>query len=251
MFFVPLNIWLILSLIAFYHMFKNNFKKMKIFFTLSFFWIFLISSTNLGNTLLIPLEYRYPTLKTAPKHTKYILVLGNGHKSDKNKPINSQVSKTALVRLSEGIRLFNQIKRHNRDVKLIVSGYAGYDGKEKVSHAVMQKRVAISLGINPKNIILQTKPKDTKEEAINVAKIIGNSKFILVTSASHMPRSIDIFQSVGLKPIPAPTDFLSSQKSNIITLPSYTKIKNTTIVSHEYLGLVWNKLVLIWKNILK
>jgi uncharacterized SAM-binding protein YcdF (DUF218 family) len=176
-------------------------------------------------------------------------VLGSGHKSDKNKPINSQVSKTALVRLSEGIRLFHQIKRHNRHAKLIVSGYAGFDGKEKISHAVMQKRVAISLGINPRNIILQTKPKDTKEEAINVAKIIGNSKFILVTSASHLPRAMELFADTGLHPTPAPTDFLSSQKEILIDFPTVKKIENTTVALHEYLGLAWNELVMIWKKI--
>jgi uncharacterized SAM-binding protein YcdF (DUF218 family) len=249
LFFKPLTIWLILTLIAFYYIYKNDFKKTKLFFILSTIWILLISSTNLANTMLLPLEYKYSYLKTAPKDTKYILVLGSGHRSDINKPINSQVSRTALVRLSEGIRLLNQLKRKNKNIKLILSGYAGYDGKEKISHAVMQRRLAISLGVDKRDIIIQTKPRDTKEEAINVAKIIGKSKLILVTSASHIPRAMEIFRSVGLKPTPAPTNYLYQNNMDYITMPRGKTIENMTIVSHEYLGIAWNWLVMSFKKL--
>ena len=37
--------------------------------------------------------------------------------------------------------------------------------------------------------------------------MIGREKFILVTSAAHMPRSMALFRKRGLQPIPAPADF--------------------------------------------
>jgi hypothetical protein len=57
------------------------------------------------------------------------------------------------------------------------------------------------------DIILRSLSKDTKDQAIHIRKILDNNSFILVTSASHMPRSIVLFRKQGLQPIPAPTDF--------------------------------------------
>ena len=56
------------------------------------------------------------------------------------------------------------------NVKLIVSGYGGFD---KNSHAFMQERLAISLGVNPSDIIRLDSPKDTKEEAVETKKNIS------------------------------------------------------------------------------
>ena len=41
------------------------------------------------------------------------------------------------------------------------------------------------------------------------AKKIGQTPFILVTSAGHMPRSMAVFEAQGMQPIPAPTEFIT------------------------------------------
>ncbi len=47
-------------------------------------------------------------------------------------------------------------------------------------------------------------PKDTEEEAAAVKQAIGDAPFLLVTSASHLPRAMIFFQQEGLNPLPAP-----------------------------------------------
>jgi uncharacterized SAM-binding protein YcdF (DUF218 family) len=243
-FFQPLSILLMGVGIALFFYLRKDYKKTKIFLTLSLFWFTLISTNIFSNALLLPLEYQYPKLDSVKKDIKYILVLGSSHRSDHNIPINSQISKTGLVRLSEGIRLYKK----SSHVKLIFSGYNGLRG-DKNSHALIQKKTALSLGIDPSDMILQTKPKDTKEEAINVKKIIGHSKFILVTSASHMPRAMEIFHSIGLKPIAAPTNFISSKELPSVSFFSAGSIVHTQIAFHEYLGIIWHRIILAY-NIL-
>ena len=44
-------------------------------------------------------------------------------------------------------------------------------------------------------------------------EILATQPFVLVTSAAHMPRAVDLCEAIGLRPLPAPTDFLARQKS--------------------------------------
>lgn len=110
----------------------------------------------------------YKDLLKTPK-VEYILVLGSEHRSDDDLSITSQVKGIAINRLVEGIRHYKNLE----NVKLIVSGYGGFD---KNSHAFMQERLAISLGVNPSDIIRLDSPKDTKEEAVET-KILADKPY--------------------------------------------------------------------------
>jgi len=66
---------------------------------------------------------------------------------------------------------------------------------------------AVSLGVNWQDIYLDHLSKDSKDQAKEVKKIVGNHRFLLVTSAAHMPRVMALFAKQGLTPIPAPTNY--------------------------------------------
>lgn len=78
-----------------------------------------------------------------------------------------------------------------------------------VSTAEVGARVAQSLGVPRSDIITLDKPKDTEEEAAAVKQAIGDAPFLLVTSASHLPRAMIFFQHAGLNPLPAPANQLA------------------------------------------
>ncbi|MBX4373171.1 YdcF family protein, partial [Mycobacterium tuberculosis] len=58
-------------------------------------------------------------------------------------------------------------------------------------------------------IIVLDRPKDTEEEALAVKRAIGDAPFLLVTSASHLPRAMIFFRHAGLDPLPAPANQLA------------------------------------------
>ena len=87
--------------------------------------------------------------------------------------------------------------------------------------------------------------KYPRVSAANNKKIVGDNKFILVTTASHMPRSMALFKKLGMQPIPAPTDHAMKRRQGIhpgVFFPNSGKIRNAELVFHEYLGLAWAKL---------
>ena len=233
-FLLPIPIGLFLLFMAFIYLMFNSYKKAKIFLFLGLSWFLIFSFQPFSNALLAPLENAHKALIETPK-VNYIVVLGSGHKSDENLSITSQVKMVGINRLVEGIRHYKNLE----NAKLIVSGYGSNDEN---SHALMQEKLAISLGVNPNDIIRLDTTKDTKEEAIETKKIVGNNEFILVTSASHMKRSFLLFKKEGLNVIASPTNHLAYEDDSYSSYFSGKNIRNSETAIHEYLGLLYSYL---------
>lgn len=230
---MPLSIGLILFFVGLIYLLLSNGKKGKAFLGLSFLWIFLITYSPFSNSLAKPLETQYKAYINIDSSIRYVLVLGNGHSTNEKISATSQLSSTALFRLTEGIRIFNKLNYGT----LITSGYGGSDS---TPHAIKAKQAAIELGIKSENIIPMPNPRDTKEEALAIKELIGQQKFILVTSATHMPRAMQIFNSVGLTPIAAPTDFLVKKDAKYMSIPKGFNLVKSEKSIHEYLGSSWH-----------
>jgi uncharacterized SAM-binding protein YcdF (DUF218 family) len=187
-------------------------------------------------TLLHPLEYRYHALNLSDvpgaSAVSFIAVLGGEGDDDPDVPVTSHVYPDLMVRLVEGVRLHRQIPRS----KLILSG-------DRASAAGMTK-VAEALGVSADDIGQLSQPRDTEGEARQIATVVGSQPFILVTSASHMPRAMQLFKRRGLAPIPAPTDYLTPHRPREFDdlVPDAYKLFKSQIAIYEYLGLAWETL---------
>lgn len=238
MFIMPFPIGMILLLIGLMFLFRAKLFKAKVLLSMGILWLFLISYPPLVNALLYAYENSYPPLNTAPKDVTYIYVLGNGHHTDKNHPITSQVNEVSSVRLNEAIRLYRQF---NPKPTIILSGYSGLH--DPTSGAVMQKKLATALGIEAKHIHLEPTVKDTQEEARAAKAYLANAPFILVTSAAHMRRALGFFKHEGLTPILAPTNHLAHIKNpHYLSFFNEHALHKTDILWHELIGLLWQKI---------
>jgi uncharacterized SAM-binding protein YcdF (DUF218 family) len=72
--------------------------------------------------------------------------------------------------------------------------------------------------------------------------LIGDEPFILVTSATHMPRAMMLFESLGLNPIPAPTNFYKTESNSFFIAPEVESFNISRIAIHEYIGILWSKI---------
>jgi len=215
-------------------------KTGKIVVLIGIIFLGMLSYGAVSDVLLRPLEYQYPPLLNLKsiQNVKWIVVLGGGHVSDPKLPITSKISEASLVRLIEGIRIYRGIS----ESKLILSGGAPF---ERISDAKIMAEVAIAIGAKSQDLILEELSKDTEEEAQLIQQAVGRDRFVLVTSASHMPRSIALFKRLGMHPIPAPTDHLVKECQEIspgMFYPSAAGIYKAERAFYEYLGLAWAKL---------
>ena len=240
----PITLCLTLLVVGlFFIWFTRRQRSGKIILTIGVIALTVFSLSFLSNSLLGVLENKYPPLTDLQKlqGVKWIVVLGGGIVSDSRLSANDQISGASLSRLVEGIRIHKNLKGS----KLILSGGAVFD---PVPEAKVLAEVAISLGVREENLLLESVSKDTEEQAQNIQKIAKRQeidKFVLVTSASHMPRAVALFNSFGMHPVPAPIDFQVKNQSGLnprIFFPSSYSLIKMENVFHEYLGIAWARL---------
>ncbi|WP_419764127.1 MAG: YdcF family protein [Arcobacter sp.] len=215
----PFTFGFLILLLAFIFLFFNSYKKAKVFLFIGLMYFFLVSSSIFSNLLMSPLENKYKNQEDIDiSKIEYILLLGGDFKA----------------RFDEVVKLSKEIQ----DAKIITSGY---EGSRIIPEAIEARDRLISYGITNNRIIIQEKPKDTIEEAISIKKLLKDKPFILVTSASHMPRAMEIFKQQGLNPIAMPTAFTIKENRPNSYL-SIGNIKKVHMAVHEYLGLIWFKI---------
>ena len=225
-------ILLILALAAYKVKYRRTCRALAV---IAFTELFLFSVTPLPIWMLERLERQYPVYNAAANDSELpVLVLGGGHTNDKSLEPIQRLSAPALARLCEGIRQH----RLSHGGKLVLSGYSA-SGNTSVAETMAV--TAVSLGISQQDTLMMTKPGTTWEEAQEYKKRFGTTgKFILVTSASHMPRAMETFKNAGLDPIPAPAFHQIKPvagKSVYRWNPSGNKLIYTEMALHEYVGM--------------
>ena len=235
----PLLVFLVLILLAGGFYFLNRRKTAQYILIFSITLFSLVSTSFFPDYFINKLESHYSGLDLnknafSDSITVNILVLGAGYTLDPRIPANSQLSKEALGRLIEGIRLHQQIANS----QLIFSGWSKYGLK---SQAEVYAEAAILLGVSSEKIKELTSPSNTKEEAIAYLNNFNSkSPLILVTSANHMSRSIMHFEEAGLNPIPSATNFILKRDASDRWIgqifPNTVNLSKTNKVLHEYIG---------------
>lgn len=227
----------------------------KILISFGILIILPLSFNAVSEKLLRPIEYQYSPLMLDSSGSKkdrqdgsvinqnepvikWIVVLGGGHVSDPNVPITSQVSTASLVRLTEGVRLYRKLPGS----KIILMGGAVFDHVPEVE---ITAKIAEIMSVNRNDLVLEKMSKDTEDQAIFAKNIVRNDRFILVTSASHMPRSVALFNKFGLNPVPAPTNHNVIESQSVGPgdfFPSTGGISKAQIAVYEYLCTAWSKI---------
>ena len=237
-FFFPLSICLeILFLGLFFLWFTRRQKAGKIIVSSGILILTVISYNAFSNMLLRPLESKYPPVIDVSGLTsiKWIVVLGGGTSSDPKLPVTDHLSSASLVRLVEGIRIHKKLSKS----KLVLSGGGAFNS---VPEGKVMAEVAMELGLDDKELVLELKSNDSKDQAKFIYNIVGKDKFILVTTASHMPRSVALFKTNGMRPIPSPIGHRVKEIQRLspaIFFPRAEGIDKMEQVFYEYLGITW------------
>lgn len=206
--------------------------------TASWLILLLLSLQPVADRLLQPLEESYPT-RQQNDGVNYIVVLGGGYTWNPDWAPSSNLFANSLPRVTEAVRLW----RTQPEARLVFTGAAAIGNP--VTTAEAGARVAESLGVPKTHIITLDTARDTEDEAQAVAKLIGQQPFILLTSASHLPRAMTFFRQAGMDPLPAPANQLAiSSPLNPWeqAFPSPAWLMHSDRVIYEALGHLWQKL---------
>lgn len=193
----------------------------------------------LGNLLLTPLEQRFPEFEFPQHDVDGIIVLGGSYDSQSH----GYVSTIVLGEDTEPMAVMVELARRYSRAKIIFSGGTEPPGLGP-SEASIAKQYFISFGIAADRILVEEQSVTTEQNARFSADLIHptlTSRWLLVTSAYHMPRAMGAFRKAGFNVSAFPVG-LRTHGWRDLWWPESTATDNmrrVDIAVHEWLGLVF------------
>lgn len=245
LFIYPLGLACILLLVALVTLWKRPWLA-SFSLILALMILFVSGNSWVATQFAKSLEWQNVPLKALPQ-VEAIVVLGGATRPKIN-------PRPTVELLEEGDRVLYaaQLYRQGKAPLVILSGGRTLDWRQVSSSEAKDMATLITTMGVPATAILQDPTSlNTHENAVNVKKIMqarGIKRVLLVTSALHMPRSLQIFQKQGIEAIPAPTDFWVSEgeldtaddsvgETVLNALPDARNLNQFTRTLKEYIGL--------------
>ncbi len=209
--------------------------------------LFLSGNRYVASAVTRSLERKYlPEEITLPIDS--IVILGGGTEPAID-PRHSVEVNAAGDRVVYGAILSRQFP----EATVIVSG-GDIDFLDLASSSPADDMVSLLklMGISGENILVQGESQNTYEDALYTCAVLkenGLQKTLLVTSATHMPRSVAVFRKQGCDVIAAPTDFTVTEAAwqklwhpnveefLINLIPSHSNLSTLTKSIKEYIGI--------------
>ncbi|WP_181705260.1 YdcF family protein [Chthonobacter rhizosphaerae] len=196
--------------------------------------------TPLGNALILPLEQRFPQIAPPADEPTGVIILGGSID-----PIATaqRGDYPQLLDGAERLIVGAEMARRYPNARIVFTGGSG----DIISTERQESDVALTqltgLGVPRERLVLETRSRNTRENAVftyDILKPQPGDRWLLVTSAWHMPRSVGVFRAAGWTGlIPYPVDYRS-----VLDPPWFGRnfasegLFLTDIAVKEYIGLV-------------
>lgn len=129
--------------------------------------------------------------------------------------------------------------RANPHLRLLYTGGGGELGGHSISEADRAKVFFDAMGLSSQTVQYESKSRTTYENATMSAKLPGvdiRQRWLLVTSAWHMPRAAATFRKVGWNVTPYPVDFRTGKDTSWTAYSLQAGVAKWELVAHEILG---------------
>src|SRR5256885_2410771 len=193
----------------------------------------------LGNAIILPLEERFPPWNALRGAPTGIISLGGAFDT----VVSPARGEVALNEAAERLTAIAELARRFPHARIVFSGGSGrliYGG---ATEAELAARLFESFGIAKERIILEGKSRDTEENARFTKELLQpklGERWLLVTSAHHMPRSVGVFRAAGFPVEAFPVDYRTRGAADILR-PFSTLgdgLRRTDTAAREWVGLV-------------
>lgn len=215
----------------------------------SFGWFLLVTAiaglafagwSPLGPALLMTLEDRFPK-QEAPSNITGIVMLGGAVDIHITEARGSEAWNDQAERITAVAELANKFP----NARIILSGGSGH--AEAISESSIAQQALIAMGISETRLELETKSRNTCENASESAisaKPASTDTWLLVTSASHMPRAVACFRAANFLVLPFPVDYHTRGREDFSRIQESIAegLSQVDLAAHEWVGLVTYRL---------
>lgn len=231
----PGNLLVLFLLIGSTLLWKQRIKTAKRFFSFLSLLVLVVGLFPVGEWLLYPLESKY---KANPELEQVdgIIVLGGAVDASRSAMWQQTVVNDSAERVLASLVLMKKFP----NAKLVYTGGSGRlaNSQYKSADAALQFYKEHDLDIA--KIIFERESRNTSENVIFAKKLVNpvkDEKWLLITTAWHMPRSVAIFCKSEWSVIPYLVDFRTKPKELFRIDWSFGgHLRNLSIGIKEWLG---------------
>jgi len=200
----------------------------------------LVSLPVVGHLAVGSLEWRYPPHDEVLGDAGAMVVLSGYVRPPSNTLPDAELGSDTLMRCLHAARLYKA-----KPCLVIVSGGQVDPSTPGPTLARVMHDFLLGQGVKEEDLLLEDRSRTTYENAVLSGDILsrrGIDKLVLVTSASHMPRSERCFRALGFRVTPSACDYHTAGFSWSLSdflLPNPHAATGVELATHEWLGMGW------------
>ena len=236
---LPTNFLIGLGLVGVVLLFTRFASRGRILVAASLVLLAICSFSPFGNLLLYPLEARFSPWDDTRGAPDGIVVLGGSIDPTLSEARGVTVFKGSVDRIVAAAALAHRYP----NARIVFSGgsanFVSDDSAKEADYAVS---VFGRLGIARDRLTLERRSRNTQENA-EFSKILvapkAGERWLLVTSAYHMPRSVGVFRKAGFAVQPYPADWHTGGRIDKLGFSIFASegLDHTDAALREWMGL--------------
>ena len=236
---LPTNFLIVLGLIGVVLLFTRFASRGRMLVTASIVLLAICGFSPLGNMLLAPLEARFPPWDDTRGAPDGIIVLGGSIDPELSAVHGVTVFKGSVDRIIAAAALAHRYPK----ARIVFSGGSANlvsdDSAKEADYAVS---VFESLGIARDRLTMERRSRNTQENAEFSKPLVSpkaGERWLLVTSAFHMPRSVGVFRKAGFAVEPYPADWRTGGRGQLLTVSTFASegLDHIDTALREWMGL--------------
>jgi len=185
----------------------------------------VIAFSPIGNLLIYSLEQRFPPWDAARGAPDGIIVLGGSIDPDLSLAHGTAVIRSAADRIIAAAAL----ARRYPNARIVFSGGNANLISNDAKEGDFAGEILESLGIPKSRLTIERLSRNTLENAVFSKALVApkpGERWLLVTSAYHMPRSVGLFRKAGFPVEAYPVDWRVGGRSEV---PRTIRASRTTV----------------------
>jgi uncharacterized SAM-binding protein YcdF (DUF218 family) len=199
----------------------------------------VIGLSPVGNALIVPLEDRFPPWDHGRGAPHGMVVLGGALSPD----VSHARDTVALNEAAERLTVTAELARRYPEARIIFSGGSGSVIFAERPEAEFALRLLEALGVPRGRVIAEDKSRNTVENARfsrDIAQPKPGERWLLVTSAYHLPRAVGIFRKAGFPVEAYPVDWRTCGTGDVLRpFPTLGEgLRRTDTAMREWVGLL-------------
>jgi uncharacterized SAM-binding protein YcdF (DUF218 family) len=219
--------------------YTRYFKAGRRLTTLAAALLLLMAFGPVGHMLAVPLETRFAAPPDDAAPPDGIVVLGGSI----DEALSAQYGRASFSQAAERVTAPLELLRRYPKARLVFTGGSASLRASTLTEAWAVRRFWRAVGLDQGDVVYEDRSRNTFENALftrDLVKPKEGERWLLVTSAMHMPRAVGVFRKVGFPVIAYPVDFRTNGAFWRAGVPGDTgsAVSMVENAMHEWLGLI-------------